>query len=169
MWAGDEKMTSVWKQNGFTPVPLAATDILTGLQTGMIDALPTVPLGALQLQWYRSVPYMLDTGLAPLIGGTLITKTAWNRIAEPDRVKILAACKRAETRLKTVIPEQDKTAVAEMSRRGLTVTKLKPEGIPEWNRETEIFASKMRGALVPPDILDLATRERNAFRAQHPH
>ena len=47
--------------------------------------------------------------------------------------------------------------------------KLKPEGIPEWNRETEIFASKMRGALVPPDILDLATRERNAFRAQHPH
>jgi TRAP-type C4-dicarboxylate transport system substrate-binding protein len=169
VWAGDEKMTTVWKQNGFTPVPLAATDILTGLQTGMIDALPTVPLGALQLQWYRSTPYMLDTGLAPLIGGTLITKTAWGKISDADRVKLLAACKRTETKLKTVIPEQDHTAVIEMQRRGLTVTHLKPEGVPEWNAETEVFSSKMRGTLVPPDILDLATRERNAYRQKHKH
>ncbi|HEY6867021.1 MAG TPA: TRAP transporter substrate-binding protein DctP, partial [Candidatus Eisenbacteria bacterium] len=65
VWAGDDAMVQLWKSNGYHPVPLAATDILTGLQTGMIDAYPTTPLLALTLQWYRSTPNMVGIGLAP--------------------------------------------------------------------------------------------------------
>ena len=56
---GDKNMVQMWKMNGFRPVALAATDILTGLQTGMIDALPTTPLAALSMQWFSKTPYML--------------------------------------------------------------------------------------------------------------
>jgi TRAP-type C4-dicarboxylate transport system substrate-binding protein len=164
VWAGDEKAIATWKENGYTPVPLAATDILTGLQTGMIDALPTVPLGALQLQWFRSTDHMLDVGLAPLVGGLVMTRQAWSKISEADRAKVLAACKRAETKLQSVIPEQDKSAIAEMQKRGLTVTSLKPESVAEWNAETEKFSKRMRGIMVPPEILDLAMRERTTYR-----
>ena len=114
VWAGDDKMNQLWKENGFQPVALAATDILTGLQTGMIDALPAVPLGALQLQWFRSTPYMVDAGLAPLVGGLVITQKTWNKISEADRLKLLEACQKTEDRLKQVIPSQDKNAVVEM-------------------------------------------------------
>ncbi len=34
-WAGDNDTLELWKANGFRAVPLAATDILTGLQTGL--------------------------------------------------------------------------------------------------------------------------------------
>jgi TRAP-type C4-dicarboxylate transport system substrate-binding protein len=71
--AGDDRMTQWYKANGFQPRAMAMTDILTGLTTGMVDALPTPPLGALAFQWNRQAPYMLDIGLAPVVGGTLIS------------------------------------------------------------------------------------------------
>ena len=70
--AGDDPWVQYWKNNGFRPVPLAVTDIMTGLQTGLIDGLATTPLAALMLQWYRHAPYMIDIDLAPLIGATLV-------------------------------------------------------------------------------------------------
>lgn len=166
VWAGDEKMNELWKANGFHPVPLAATDILTGLQTGMIEALPSIPLGALQLQWFRSSPCMVNLGLAPLVGGTVISAKTWAKISEADRAKVRAACKKTEARLAAIIPDQDRSALAEMKKRGLQVTELTPERAAEFRAVTESFAGKMRGTIVPADVLDLALRERNAFRAK---
>ncbi len=71
-------MVDLWRRAKFQPVALAATDILTGLQTGMIDVIPTPPLAALTLQWFRTTPNMLGEGLAPLIGATVITKKTWD-------------------------------------------------------------------------------------------
>src|SRR5580700_3096443 len=48
---GDTATFQLYKINGFEPVSLAATDILTGLQTGLIDAFQAPPLVALSNQW----------------------------------------------------------------------------------------------------------------------
>ena len=166
VWAGDDRMAQLWKENGFQPVPLAATDILTGLQTGMIEAYPTTPLAALGLQWYRSTPYMVEEGLAPLVGGLVITKTAWLKNSEADRAAILTACAKAEARLEREIPGQDSLAVVEMQKRGLTVSRVKPEAAAGWDATAAAFATKMRGTMVPADILDMALKERDAYRKQ---
>jgi TRAP-type C4-dicarboxylate transport system substrate-binding protein len=163
-WAGDDKMLQRWKGNGFQPVALSATDILTGLQTGMIDAYPTTPLLGLTLQWYRHTPYMVGVGLAPLVGGLVITKQAWNRIPEGDRGRILTACAKFERRLTVEVPRQDTTAVTEMRKRGLTVTKVTAAGVGQFRSAAQSFAADMRGDVVPADILDLVARERDAYR-----
>jgi TRAP-type C4-dicarboxylate transport system substrate-binding protein len=163
-WAGDDQMVQLWRANGFQPVALAATDILTGLQTGMIDALPTTPLAALSLQWFRSTPYMVEVGIAPLVGGLVVTKQAWNRISAGDRTKILAACRKVERRLAVEVPRQDTTAVAEMQKRGLKIARVGPEVAQEWRATAEAFASRMRGGGGAADLIDQARRERDAFR-----
>ena len=164
VWAGDEAMTTLWKANGFRPVALAATDILTGLQTGMIDAYPTTPLLALTLQWYRSTPNMVGIGLAPLVGGLVVTKQAWQKIGPADQAKVLAACRAAELKLKTDVPQQDTTAIAEMTKRGLNVTRVTPAAVAGWRAAAETFARSMRGTTSTPEVLDMAERERNAYR-----
>jgi TRAP-type C4-dicarboxylate transport system substrate-binding protein len=166
VWAGDDRMVQLWKEIGFQPVALAATDILSGLQTGMIEAYPTTPLAALSLQWYRSTPYMVESGLAPLVGGLVMTKQAWMKISEADRAAILTACGKAEDRLEREIPAQDSVAVVEMEKRGLTVTTVKPEAKADWEATAQAFASKMRGSLVPAEILDLALKARESYRNQ---
>lgn len=164
VWAGDDAMVQRWKANGFRPVPLALTDILTGLQTGMIDSYPTTPLLGLTLQWYHQTPYMVGVGLAPLVGGLVITKQAWNKLSEADRVKISEACRKVEVRLKAEVPKQDTTAIGEMQKRGLSVVKVPAADVAQYRAVAQAFAAAMRGSAVPADILDSASRERDAYR-----
>src|SRR5262245_58583486 len=162
--AGDDRWVQLWKNNGYSPVALAPSDMLTGLQTGMIEGTPTTPLLALTLQWYRQTPHMVGIGMAPLVGGLVMTKQAWSKIAPADQAKLLVACQRLEQTLETGVPRQDTTAVEEMKKRGLTVTTVPEAAVAEWRVAANAFAKGMRGTLIPPDILDMATRERDAFR-----
>jgi TRAP-type C4-dicarboxylate transport system substrate-binding protein len=165
VWAGNDEMTSLWRDRGFRPVPLAATDILTGLKTGMFDALPSTPIAALSLQWFRSAPHMLDLGITPLLGATIITEKAWQRIEEADRAVLEAAADRAGEVFTTEIPEQDEKAIQEMQARGLSVIPIvgtAAEGA--WRAEAERFAERMREAFVPPEIYDRAVAVRDEYR-----
>jgi len=163
-WAGDDQMVTVWKSKGFNPVPLAATDIMTGLQTGMIDSYPTTPLLGLTLQWYRQTPYMVGMGMAPLVGGLVMSKAAWAKLPEGDRARVQAACDRMEKRLEVEVPRQDTTAVGEMRKRGLTVNAVAPAEAAQFRSVAEEFATAMAGIRIPPDVLALARRERDAYR-----
>jgi TRAP-type transport system periplasmic protein len=164
VWAGDDQMVALWRELHFQPVPLAATDIMSALQTGMIDAYPTTPLLGLTLQWYRSTPNLVGMGLAPLVGGLVMTKQAWAKIGEPDRARILESCRRLEQKLKVEVPRQDTTAVAEMIKRGLKVNTVSGANAAQFRQAAEEFANGMKGIRVPPDILQLARRERDAYR-----
>jgi TRAP-type transport system periplasmic protein len=163
--AGDDRMTQFYKANGYSPRAMAMTDILTGLTTGMIEGLPTPPVAALAFQWNRQTPYMLDIGLAPVVGATVINRKTWLRIPEADRTKLQAAADAVEKRLQGDVPKQDALAMAMMQQQGLTVTKA--EG-PEWRKEAETLAATMRGEMVPRDIFDLAVKERDALRQRKP-
>lgn len=163
--AGDDRMTQWYKTNGFQPRPMAMTDILAGLTTGMVEGLPTPPLAALAFQWYKQTPYMLDIGLAPLVGATVLTKKTWTSLSPADRAKITEVALRVESQLHTDVPKQDSFAVAMMAQQGLKVTKATG---PEWQQEAEALARTMRGQMVPSDIFDLALKERDAFRQRKP-
>lgn len=163
LWSssGTDQLTQWYKSNGFNPRPLAMTDILTGLTTGMIDALPTPPLGAMAFQWNRQAPYMLDIGLSPVVGATVISKRAWTRMSDADRAAVQQSALAVEKRLEKDVPNGEKLAIALMAQQKLTVTKA--EG-PEWKTEGEKLAASMRGQMVPREIYDLALKERDAFR-----
>ncbi len=161
-WAGDESMVRTYNANGFRPVALAATDILTGLQTGMIEALPTTPLAALSMQWYRQTPYMLDAPIAPLLGAIVVSERKWNTLSEQDRAAMLASSRAYQSRIDTEIPVKDDEAVGEMVRRGLSVVSRTGEREEVWRDTASAFAREMR--TVPADVLEQAKRYREEFR-----
>ena len=162
--AGNDRMVQWFKANGFEPRAMAMTDILTGLTTGMLEGLPTTPLAAMLFQWDRQTPFMLELGLAPIVGAGVITTKAWKAIPEADKPKLLAAAAGVEQRLRVEVPKLDANAVEQMIKRGLTVTK--PVG-PEWRTQLDGLAKTMRGESVPPEIFDLAIKARDEFRKKN--
>lgn len=165
VWAGNDQMVTWWKKSGFRPVPLAATDIVTALQTGMVEALPSTPLAALALQWFRFTPNMIDLAFAPLVGATVMTERAWDRISVEDRPRVVAATLAAGRRLEEEIPAQDAAAVVEMKRRGLTVVPvLGTEAEADWNLAAGLFAANMRESFVPDDTFDVVLAARDEYR-----
>lgn len=163
-WAGDTTMVQWWKRNGYNPVPLAATDMLTGLETGMINAFPTTPLAALLMQFSKVTPYMLDVAFAPLVGATVISQRTWEGISEADRAVMRRSAAEVERRIADLIPKQDAESIAAMEARGLEVTRVGDEERAAWESAAEDFASAMRERVIPPEILDAALAAREEFR-----
>jgi TRAP-type C4-dicarboxylate transport system substrate-binding protein len=162
--AGDDSMTQWYKANGFQPRAMAMTDVLTGLTTGMIDALPTTPLAAVAFQWNKQTPYMLDLGISPIVGATVISKRTWNAISAADRSAMTGIALEVEKRLLADVPKQDGLATLLMQNQGLKITKATG---PEWQQLADNLAQTMRGKMVPPDVFDLAVKERDAYRQTH--
>jgi len=161
--SGNDRMVQWFKANGFQPRAMAMTDIMTGLSTGMIDGMPSPPLAAMLFQWNRQTPYMLELGLAPIVGATVINARSWKAIPDADKPKLLEAAAGVESRLREAVPKLDENAVAMMTRNGLTVTKAVG---PEWKTQLDSLAKTMRGEMVPNDIFDLAVKARDEFRKQ---
>jgi TRAP-type C4-dicarboxylate transport system substrate-binding protein len=161
-WAGDDARVQLFRKSGFQPVALASTDILTGLQTGLIEAYPTPPLAALSLQWFRETPYMSEIGLGPLVGAVVVAQRAWAGVDEADRADLLRIAEGYGKRLAREVPEQDEQAVAEMQRRGLEVVAV--EDAAAWRAAAEKFAADSRGGLVPSDVLDRVQSEIASYR-----
>ena len=168
-WAGNDMMVDLWRRAGFQPVALAATDILTGLQTGMIDVVPTPPLASLSLQWFRTLPNMQAEGLAPLIGATVINQKTWNSLPEATRAKLLELAKKTDAILAREIPVQDTQAIDQMKQRGLTVTSLDPAAKPGWQKAADDMAAGVRERLEDKALLEMAMAARSEFRAQKGH
>jgi len=167
VWAGDNRMIGWWKENGFQPVPLAATDIATGLQTGLIEAVPTTPLAALSLQWFRSTPYMLDLPVVPYLGATVMTKKAWDKLSDEEQASVKRAASVAQDTLFTEVPKQEVQAVNEMKKRGLTVTELDAaQGLTPWQDAGKKFADRVRATNESAELFDAALRFRDEFRAK---
>jgi TRAP-type C4-dicarboxylate transport system substrate-binding protein len=163
---GDDRMVQWYKSNGFNPVPLNFNDIPAQLKlrTGMIDAAPSPPQGALLLQFFRDAPYMLQLRVAPLIGATVMTDKAWAAISPEDRAKMLDAAQTIEKKLMTDAPKIDADSVAAMKSRGLTVTDLDPKTAAEFHAAADQMLKSMRGNMIPADVFDLVVAERDAFR-----
>jgi len=167
---GNPKMVQWYTANGFHAVPLAAGEIpkqLT-LPSGAINAAPIPPVYAVALQIFKDAPHMLDVRLAPLVGATVMTDAAWNKISPEDRAKMLAAASVMEQQINTQAPGLDAKSIAAMKTAGLQIVTLDAKAVAEFRGAAENLGATQRGAMIPSDVYDLAVREREAFRKAKP-
>jgi TRAP-type C4-dicarboxylate transport system substrate-binding protein len=130
----------------------------------MIDAVPSPPYGALALQFYSATPYMLDLRVAPLVGATVVSKTAWNRLSAADRTVVTDAALAMQRRVLADVPRVDADAVAAMQKAKLTVTTLDAATTTEFQRAAAQLTPSLRGTIVPADMYDMAIKARDSYR-----
>ncbi|HJO38401.1 MAG TPA: TRAP transporter substrate-binding protein DctP [Vicinamibacterales bacterium] len=163
--AGDPESESLYKSFGFNVVPLSLVDLVTSLQTGMIDAVPMVPLFAQLQELHRLTPHMLGVRVLPLIGGTVMSARVWGRLPAEHRSAMLDAAHRAGSELRSEIRQMDEDSVAEMSKRGLTVNTPDAATRRAWTQEMAEVYPRLRGDYCPADIYDEVLSLRDEYRA----
>ena len=168
---GNPKMVQWYTANGFHAVPLAAGEIPKQLKlpSGAINAAPMPPVYAVALQIFKDAPHMLDIRLAPLVGATVMTDAAWNKISPDDRTKVLAAASAMEQQINAQAPALDAKSIAAMNAAGLQVVTLDAKAARRISqRRREVSPRPSEEAMIPADVYDLAVRERDAFRKAKP-
>lgn len=165
VWAGDVEMVDILKGAGYQPVPLEPNDILPGLQTGLIAAVPAVAVYALASQLYRSAGHMLDLDWAPLVGAAVVTAKVWDPLPPETREALLGVARETGEAVRARSRAEADQAVEAMRKRGLQVHAVPPAAEAEWRATTGSFYPQIRGRLVPADLFDEVQRLVAEYRA----
>jgi TRAP-type C4-dicarboxylate transport system substrate-binding protein len=153
-WSGDPEQVSLMKAIGYQPVVLETADILPGLQTGLINAIPVTSGWALATQIDASAQHMLDLRWVPIVGAAVITRTAWDSLSTPGRDAMRRGAAKAAADLRGRRSGSDREAIEAMRKRGLQVHSPSPEQEAEWRQFAESVYPRIRGGMVPADMFD---------------
>ena len=161
-WEGDPGSVKAWKAAGFNPVVLSSTDVITSLQTGMIDCIPNVPLYVLTARLFEKAPYMIDVNWGWLVGATVVRKDTWDKIPADLRPKLIAIARELGKKVDTEVAKLNTDAVAAMEKQGLKVVKVDPG---PWRATAEKSWPVVRGEVVPAAFFDEVKALRDAQRS----
>jgi TRAP-type transport system periplasmic protein len=165
VWQGDNRQVDLMKSAGYQPVPLETANIYSGLQSGMIDAAPSVAYYALAGQFYTVAKHMLEANWAPLVGAAVVSKESWDKIPAATRKEMLAAAATAGDEIRANGRGEAEQSVKTMQSRGLTVQKMTPDLEAAWVKAAESFYPQIRGKMVPADLFDEVVSILKTYRA----
>ena len=165
VWAGDNRQIDLMKALGFQPIPLEISDILPGLQKGLISAVSTAPFYALATQVYGPAPHMLEMNWEALIGAAVVNAKTWESIPAATRESLQKAAGAAGAQMRKRGRQDAEESVQTMGKRGLETHPVTPEIEAEWRRIAEGVYPKIRGNMVPADMFDKVQRLLADYRA----
>ena len=155
---GDQISYEAMKAMDLSPVVLPITDVLTGLQTGLLEYIATPPVGAVILQWYTKVKYVTAFPFAYTLGFMAIDKRAFSQIGEPDQAVIREVMTDVYRSFEQSNKADNKKAEEALAANGLQFIELDAEMIPQWREvvaeinerlgEEGVFSAELRKQLL---------------------
>jgi TRAP-type C4-dicarboxylate transport system substrate-binding protein len=164
-WSGDPGAAEAWRKGGFQPVTLSVNDMTTSLATGMIDSFTNSPIVAFTARWYERVKYMPDVPWGRLIGATVVSADAWNKVPAELRPKLLESARRIGGDVNTAVAKMGASAIKAMEKNGLKILKLNDAERKAWTQLAEASWPVIRGKVVPEAAFDQVKRARDECRA----
>jgi TRAP-type C4-dicarboxylate transport system substrate-binding protein len=154
MWEGDPLAEEMFKEMKVTPVPLAITDVLTSLQTRLINAAYTPELGAIALQWQTKTKYMTDVNFVNGTGGLVLTNAAWAKIGAQDQAAVKAVGKVTAQALVQQTRKDNLESKTVIQGQGIQVVTLDPEALSEFKEIGKAVRQNLIGKLYSQEVLD---------------
>ncbi|MCP4286710.1 MAG: C4-dicarboxylate ABC transporter [Gammaproteobacteria bacterium] len=87
VWAPESDNVSqiAFEALGVSPILLPLSDVLTGLQTGLIETIGASPVAAIALQWHTRIKYFTDAPVLYLYGSLVIKERQLGKLSTEDR------------------------------------------------------------------------------------
>ena len=101
------------------PVPLPMTDVLTGLQTGLIDIVAIPPVVALALQWHTKISYITRVPVLYAMGFLAIDSKIINRINTDDQKVLYEVINRIYSEVDSNSQQDSENAYEALSKIGI--------------------------------------------------
>ena len=154
IWAGDYKSAQLYEKHGYQPVPLAMTDVLSGLQTGLITSLGFNPLYALAQQLFGIADNMLDMKWGNLTAAIIIDLKTWNKIKPEYQESMLSVAKSIGDGFQQKNRYDSDKSVEVMKKYGLKVNTPTPQQVKVWHELIDSMAPDIRGSLIEENAFD---------------
>ncbi len=147
LWENDPVMKALYRAADVTPVSLGVGDVMTALQTGLLDTVFNTPTGILSLQWFTKVSYMSDLPLSYSFGGFLLSEKAWQRVPENLRETVREIVSRHMKNITDQIRIEDQRAIEVIKGRGVQIRAISDD----FRKNIEVITASARQSLIDGD------------------
>lgn len=165
-WEGDPIAAAAFQALGVSPIPLSVVDVLTSLQTGLINGAYTSPLAAVALQWNTRVKYMLNVPLADASGAVVLSKKKFDTLP-PDLQEILVRNgKKYMGELTRKSRDENAAAIQTMKKNGVQILDVaNPKMLQDFAATGKKARQSLVGKLYDQDFLNRVEKSVADFRA----
>ncbi|HET6348404.1 MAG TPA: TRAP transporter substrate-binding protein DctP [Candidatus Krumholzibacteria bacterium] len=167
IWSGDRLAEIFFKAFKIAPIPLAAPDVLTSLQTGVVDAVYASPLACVALQWYSRVKYMSDVPITHGISAVIVSKKSLAGVSDADIAVIKDVTHQHLADLTAKTRTQNQEAIEEIKKEGVEVVAVDPAARKEFTERGRAAWSDGVGTLYSQELLDRVKKLLADYRATH--
>jgi len=133
----------VYRYIGVTPISLPLSDVLTGLQTGLINTITTSPIGALALQWHTYIEYVTDQPLNYLAAMMIIDKKVFDKLKEGDQAIVRKVMGDVYKKIDAQNKIDNIAARKALINQGVKFIKLSEDEKVEWEKIDNFVINKM--------------------------
>jgi TRAP-type C4-dicarboxylate transport system substrate-binding protein len=134
---GNELVYSSFKALGISPVSMPLTDVLTGLQTELLDSVSIPPMVAIVLQLHTKLKYLTDMPLAYIYGALIIEEKFFSRLSEADQGVVREVMEQAYRRLDEASMSDHEAALRALQEAGLELVPVDPQEPLKWRGKLE--------------------------------
>ena len=164
---GDQGSQNFLASFGITPKPLSPIDVLTGLQTGLIDTVASSPSAAIAMQWHGQVDYLLDVPLLYLYGVFVVNKRQFDRLSPEDQEIVRNHMGHAAANAGTTTRSDNTASLAVIESRGVKVLTPSEEEVQEWKAIAKaVKAELLESGKAAAELYARLERETERARAE---
>lgn len=161
LWEGDPLAEAFFKAVGVVPVPLPITDVMTSLQTRLVDGVYASPLGCLALQWFTRVEHYTDLPVTFATGAVVVSNAALDDIPAVQREIVLRICRARFKDLVARTRREDAAALVEIEKSGVEPVRVSAAEAAEFVRQGRSVWEQQAGKLYPRELLEAVVAARD--------
>ncbi len=164
---GDDIGLRAMRSVGLAPVQLPVSDVLVGLQTGLVEVIVTPPSGAILLQWHTRLRYVTDFPVVFAFGLLAMDRRAFGRLSESNQAIVREEFGVLAAQLDRRDAQDNREATQALKNSGLEYLALTSEEILRWRQAfTEIYPELVREAGISRDMHEEIMQALHDFRAE---
>lgn len=168
VWSGDPDEVQAYQSAGFQTVTVAATDLMTSLQGGMVDALVTSPLVAASSQWFGIAGNMCAMKLAPLWGAGVVSMKSWAQVPADLQSRFLEAAQKIADEMAPALVKADSQAIDVMLKYGLKINQVPAPAAAAWADLLQKTFAGLVGRTFDQESFDMASQYLGDYLKEHP-
>jgi TRAP-type C4-dicarboxylate transport system substrate-binding protein len=136
MWVPEDDYLNerLFKNMGISPIPLAISDVYTGLQTGLVDTVGSTPMAALAFQWHTRIGGVTDVPLVYLVGVLVVDQKRFKKIKQADQKIVLDVMERVFKDMDRLNREDNDKALAALKNRDIEFVVPSTEELALWKQ-----------------------------------
>jgi TRAP-type C4-dicarboxylate transport system substrate-binding protein len=162
---GDRISRAAFEALNVSPIPLPLPDVLTGLQTGLIDTVGASAIGAIALQWHTRVKYLTDTPLVYLYGALLVDRRAFSKLDAKHQIVVREVMSVIATRLNRQTREDEEKARQTLQDQGITFVTPSREAVMRLHRSVARTTDRLaEEGVVPRRLLERLRAHLDDYR-----